>query len=550
MSAIRQGIATALLVFLLLQLLVWIPVSIPGNATAGTEYENFNFIAYGDTRSWELPDAVSPLHEEIINAYLQHDPDFIVHTGDMVLTGGLWYQWIAFNESIAAVREAGIPFYGVVGNHEKYTDQWYVYDEEFINYRTYFDFPHVIDEPGENELYYSFDYERVHFVFLNTEDYFDDREDGSNEFNCSAAQMNWFIADLSETHSHDFIVVSFHRTAWSIREDRPDRWWQAETVRDDFHDIFVQNGVDLVLMGHDHLYYHTIRDGIHYVTTGGGGAPLAGIDPDPPIWQEIDIAYSVYHYCHIEVNRTHVTVTALTPDDTALESFAMARASEVDTTPPTILVLSPENETFYPKNNITLTFTVDEPTDWMGYSLDGQANVTITGNTTLTSLLDGSHYVVVYANDTVGNMGTSNMVYFTVDTTPPNITDVSQIPLENNVQPEDEVKVNATVIDVTGGVERVALNYTNGNGTWMTIEMTSLSVHPNVWSAIIPSFPYGTNVTYIVTAEDAVGNAVTSEELGYATQYQVVPEFPSFLVLPLFIMTTLLALIAQRRQLM
>jgi parallel beta-helix repeat protein len=142
----------------------------------------FNFIAYGDTRGEQLPwDAVSPLHEEIVSEYLQHDPDFIIHTGDMVSAGGLWYQWVEFNESIAAVQEAGIPFYGVVGNHEKYTDQEYVYDEEFINYRTYFDFTHVIDEPGENELYYSFDYEGVHFVFLNTEDYFDDREDGSNE---------------------------------------------------------------------------------------------------------------------------------------------------------------------------------------------------------------------------------------------------------------------------------------------------------------------------------------------------------------------------------
>jgi hypothetical protein len=57
--------------------------------------------------------------------------------------------------------------------------------------------------------------------------------------------MDWLIADLSKTHPHDFIVVALHRTAWSIREDRPDRWLEAETVRDDFHNIFIQNGVDL-----------------------------------------------------------------------------------------------------------------------------------------------------------------------------------------------------------------------------------------------------------------------------------------------------------------
>ncbi len=81
--------------------------------------------------------------------------------------------------------------------------------------------------------------------------------------------------------------------------------------------------------------------------------------------------------------------------------------------PPTIVVLSPANAT-YDTTNVSLIFTVDEPTDWIGYSLDGAANVTITGNTTLTSLSYGSHRIVVYANDTHGNMGSSNTVYFVI----------------------------------------------------------------------------------------------------------------------------------------
>jgi DNA repair exonuclease SbcCD nuclease subunit len=59
-----------------------------------------------------------------VQDYLQHDPDLIIHTGDMAYSGGLPYQWDEFNESISAVREAGIPLYGVAGNHEKYIDQW------------------------------------------------------------------------------------------------------------------------------------------------------------------------------------------------------------------------------------------------------------------------------------------------------------------------------------------------------------------------------------------------------------------------------------------
>jgi peptide/nickel transport system substrate-binding protein len=85
--------------------------------------------------------------------------------------------------------------------------------------------------------------------------------------------------------------------------------------------------------------------------------------------------------------------------------------------PPTIIVLSPANAT-YDTRNVSLIFTVDKATSWIGYRLDGAANVTITGNTTITNIPYGSHKVVVYANDTYGNMGTSNTVYFVIVSVP------------------------------------------------------------------------------------------------------------------------------------
>jgi hypothetical protein len=85
----------------------------------------------------------------------------------------------------------------------------------------------------------------------------------------------------------------------------------------------------------------------------------------------------------------------------------------VDTTSPSISALSVENRT-YNAPSISLNFTVDESTSWMGYSLDGQANVTVIGNTTLTELSYGSHTLTVYANDTVGNMGASFSIGFSI----------------------------------------------------------------------------------------------------------------------------------------
>lgn len=86
-------------------------------------------------------------------------------------------------------------------------------------------------------------------------------------------------------------------------------------------------------------------------------------------------------------------------------------ASEL--TAPKIAVLSPENKA-YPSGNISGIFTVDKATAWMGYRLDGQQIVTITGNITLNGLTSGLHNVTVYAKDKFENSGASETISFTV----------------------------------------------------------------------------------------------------------------------------------------
>jgi N-acetylneuraminic acid mutarotase len=83
------------------------------------------------------------------------------------------------------------------------------------------------------------------------------------------------------------------------------------------------------------------------------------------------------------------------------------------TVQPEITVVSPENTT-YPSGNISLVFTLNKPASCMGYSLDGQDNITITGNITLSSLSSGLHNVTVYAKDELGNTGFSKTATFTI----------------------------------------------------------------------------------------------------------------------------------------
>jgi hypothetical protein len=198
-------------------------------------------------------------------------------------------------------------------------------------------------------------------------------------------------------------------------------------------------------------------------------------------------------------------------------------------------------------DSIPLTFTANRETSWIGYSIDDQANVTIIGNTTtLSDLPDGEHTIIVYGNDTCGKMSASDMVHFAVDTTPPNITDISQEPPANNVMPDDEVTVAATITDHISSVKQVTLNYTNGNGTWSKVDM--VNSNGDKWNATIPSFPLGTNITYVLRAEDSVGNSITTIEMGYTYQYPVIPEFPIIIMLSLFMLTTPLAALLYRRR--
>lgn len=176
-------------------------------------------------------------------------------------------------------------------------------------------------------------------------------------------------------------------------------------------------------------------------------------------------------------NGTHRWIYFAYPHST--REIVIQDSSSSDTTPPIISILSPENKS-YRSEDVPLTFTLSEATSWIGYSLDGQSNCTITGNIVLDDLSDGMYYVVVYANDTAGNMGASSMVYFTVDTISPSISVLSP---ENKTYSASDVPLTFTVDEATSWI-RYSLdgqaNMTvteNGTLTELSIGAHSLVVY-------------------------------------------------------------------------
>jgi len=133
-----------------------------------------------------------------------------------------------------------------------------------------------------------------------------------------------------------------------------------------------------------------------------------------------------------------------------------------------------------------------------------------------------------------------------VDDVPPEIGDPVQDPSEN-IQPGQNVTVTVTVTDPGSGVYNVTLWYSIDNETtWTPLNMIKIDV--NTYQTKIGGYANCTWIRYKITAYDNSGNPAVNDNHGHSYVYHVIPEFPSALILPLFIIATLLAVMAYRRR--
>ena len=117
----------------------------------------------------------------------------------------------------------------------------------------------------------------------------------------------------------------------------------------------------------------------------------------------------------------------------------------VITAPPILTILSPQNIT-YQTTYFDLNFTAKDifsGVAWTGYRLDGGPLIT-SGNATLYENSNGPRNITVYANDTLGNLGSST-VYFTVDA-PVIVTDLAAG--DPSYAPGDRVNILANVVNL------------------------------------------------------------------------------------------------------
>ena len=83
--------------------------------------------------------------------------------------------------------------------------------------------------------------------------------------------------------------------------------------------MFEKYHVTAGLFGHDHNYQHYLKSGVHYIVSGGGGAPLYDVKkPDPAITQKVA---SIENFVSVSVNGKSARVQAITIDGKVLDEF-------------------------------------------------------------------------------------------------------------------------------------------------------------------------------------------------------------------------------------
>jgi predicted MPP superfamily phosphohydrolase len=253
---------------------------------------SFQFVVFGDTRTRH------ELHKKVIAAIAPLSPDFVIHTGDLVANGADTAQWpLFFSIERELLRKTA--FFPVIGNHERNNRQFY----------EFFDMSYP---------YYTFNWGGAHFVVLNTDvGNIAVSEVARDGF--WAEQMRWLEADLEKNAKTDFTFVICHHppfTAMSKRQKHDERMEMLVELLEKYK-------VTAMFNGHDHNYQRHLKNGVHYIVTGGGGAPLYPVDTTiPGVTQKM---VSTEHFVKVKIEGQTARAEAVALDGRVLDTVDLKR---------------------------------------------------------------------------------------------------------------------------------------------------------------------------------------------------------------------------------
>lgn len=259
-------------------------IALPIFAAPSHSSENTSCIViYGDTRTNH------DIHRNIVEAIMKCEPRAVFHTGDFVCNN--LRDWKVFNEITSDLRKKA-EFYPVIGNHDYETGIKYYFDN--------FELPN-------NEQWYSVEREGIHFIIL----------DSNIRIVRESSQCEWLESDLKNTDKNKFIVVLFHNPPFNSKYRKTTA--EEEKLRKTIVPLLEKYNVDMVFNGDFHSYERLLYNSIHYITTGGGGAPLHDRRHKYPYSKK---CLKTYHFCTLYIKNNSLFVDVFDIDSKLIDQFS------------------------------------------------------------------------------------------------------------------------------------------------------------------------------------------------------------------------------------
>ena len=276
---------------------------------------SFRFLIYGDNRT---DDAA---HAAVVRAMAVVPSDFLLNTGDFVEKGASPSQWQTFFDIEAPLLRERCLF-SAVGNHE-------LIDGAGAEYVRYFGpsepaAPRPVDAGAAplalEQLSGTYRWSNARFFLVNgMVDY------GSGP---TRAWLDKALNDADDEAGLVWRIVVVHHGPWSSGPHGAN----AHFVDAAIPALLRKHRIDLVVSGHDHIYERGEADGISYLVSGGGGAPLYRVKKAGPTSRHYE---SVRHFIDATATATAIQMVATRPDGSAIARCALRKAGgwDCDTAP-------------------------------------------------------------------------------------------------------------------------------------------------------------------------------------------------------------------------
>lgn len=182
----------------------------------------------------------------------EEHPAFLVHLGDMVVTGGSRSEWQYFDHLMSPLTARHIPILPVLGNH----DYWGNDKSALRQARARF--PQLTDQ-----TYYAMRRGQLAFVWLDS-----NLKDARGR-----AQADWFARVLSVFENDPAVrgvLVFTHHPAFTNGKQRSGDAYVTSRLLPSF---FAAPKARVMLSAHVHGYERFVQEGRTFVVTGGAGGP-------------------------------------------------------------------------------------------------------------------------------------------------------------------------------------------------------------------------------------------------------------------------------------